>query len=218
VRLIVVVMLRLPEVPVTVTVDVASAAELAAVNVSVLALAVLAGLKAAVTPVGRPETFRATVPLNPYSGFTAIELVLVAPGATLTLAGDAVRVNVGGPVTVSVSLTALVRLPEVPVIVIVVGPEAAELATVSVSALLVVAAAGLNDAVTPVGRPDAVRFTVPLKPFCGLTVMVAVPVVPGAMDSDSVEGDRPNAGPLDTPVSALINGWPAGVPHPVARS
>ncbi len=206
VRLIVVVMLRLPEVPVTVTVDVASAAELAAVNVSVLALVVLAGLKAAVTPVGRPETFRATVPLKPYSGFTAIELVLVEPGAMLTLVGDAERVNVGGPVTVSVSLTVLVRLPDVPMIVIVVGPAVAEAATVSVRVLLVVAAAGLKDAVTPAGRPDAASVTVPLKPFCGLTVMVLVPVVPGAMDSASVEEERPNAGPLDTPVRALING------------
>ena len=206
VRLIVVVMLRLPEVPVTVTVDDVSAAELAAVNVSVLALVVLAGLNAAVTPVGRPETFSATVPLKPYSGFTVIALVLVAPGATLTLVGDAERVNVGGPVTVSVSRTVLVRLPDVPLIVIVVGPAAAEAATVSVSVLLVVAAAGLNDAVTPVGRPDAVRFTVPLKPFSGLMVMVLVPVVPGAMESASVDDERPNAGALPTPVRALING------------
>jgi hypothetical protein len=34
------------------------------------------------------------------------------------------------------------------------------------------------DAVTPVGIPDAVKATVPVKPFSGLTVMVLVPLVP----------------------------------------
>lgn len=164
-RLIVVVIVRLPEVPVTVTVDVVSAAELAAVNVSVLALVVLAGLKAAVTPVGRPEALRATVPLNPYSGFTVMTLVAVAAGATLTLVGDAERVNVGGPVTVSVSLTALVRLPEVPVMVTLAEATAALLAAVNVTVLFVAVLAGEKLAVTPVGSPDAVSATVPLKPF-----------------------------------------------------
>ena len=218
VRLMVVVMLRLPEVPVTVMVDVASAAELAAVKVSVLAPLVEAGLKAAVTPAGRPEAFRLTVPLKPYSGFTVIELVLVELGATLTLAGEAARVNVGGPVTVTVTLAALLRLPEVPVMVMVAGPEGAEAATVSVSVLLVVADDGLNNAVTPVGRPEAARFTAPVKPFCGATVTVSVPVVSGAMESDDADEDRPNAGVFPDPVRLLISGWPAGVPHPVARS
>jgi len=36
----------------------------------------------------------------------------------------------------------------------------------------------LNDAVTPVGRPDATRVTLPVKPFCGVTVMVAEPLDP----------------------------------------
>jgi len=37
---------------------------------------------------------------------------------------------------------------------------------------------GLNDAVTPPGRPDADKLTLPLKPFCGMTVMVLVLLVP----------------------------------------
>jgi hypothetical protein len=36
----------------------------------------------------------------------------------------------------------------------------------------------LNDAVTPPGTPDADKLTLPLKPFCGVTVIVLVPLVP----------------------------------------
>ena len=56
---------RLPEVPVMVAVHGAIAAVLDAVKVTVLALAALAGEKAAVTPLGRPEAASATVPLKP---------------------------------------------------------------------------------------------------------------------------------------------------------
>jgi hypothetical protein len=38
--------------------------------------------------------------------------------------------------------------------------------------------AELKEAVTPVGKPEALKATVPLKPFCGVTVMVLVPLVP----------------------------------------
>ena len=58
----------LPEVPVMVSVLVPTAAELLAVRVSVLALVAGFGENAAVTPEGRPETERLTLPLNPYSG------------------------------------------------------------------------------------------------------------------------------------------------------
>jgi len=40
----------------------------------------------------------------------------------------------------------------------------------------------LNDAVTPVGRPEAVSATVPANPPCGVMVMVLVPLDPSAMD------------------------------------
>jgi len=36
----------------------------------------------------------------------------------------------------------------------------------------------LNDAVTPLGIPAADKLTLPLKPFCGLTVIALVPMVP----------------------------------------
>ena len=46
--------------------------------------------------------------------------------------------------------------------------------------LVVVALAGLNAAVTPVGKPVAVRATVPLKPACGAIVIVVLALEPAA--------------------------------------
>ena len=49
---------------------------------------------------------------------------------------------------------------------------AAVLLAVNVSVLVLVAGFGLNDAVTPVGRPDAARVTAPVNPLIGFTMMV----------------------------------------------
>ncbi len=136
----------------------------------------------------------------------------------LRAAGDAPIVNAGIPVTVSDGCTEAVRVPEVPVIVTVDVDEAAELAAVSVSVLVVVAAAGLNDAVTPSGRPDAARFTERVKPFWGLIVIVLFPLVPAVIASVDAEAARPKDCAPVLPVKLLMSGWPAGLPHPVARS
>ena len=69
-------------------------------------------------------------------------------------------------------------MPEVPVMVTVAVPVVAVLLAVNVSVLVVVAEAGLNAAVTPLGRPDADRLTLPVNPFCGVTVTVLVPLPP----------------------------------------
>ena len=75
-------------------------------------------------------------------------------------------------------MVVFVKLPEVPVMVTVAGPVLAVALAVNVSVLVVVAGFGLNAAVTPLGRPDADRVTLPLKPFCGVTVMVLAPFAP----------------------------------------
>ena len=69
-------------------------------------------------------------------------------------------------------------MPDVPVIVTVALPVVAVLLAVSVNVLVVAVLLGLNDAVTPLGRPEADRLTLPVKPFCGLTVIVLEPLVP----------------------------------------
>ena len=57
-------------------------------------------------------------------------------------------------------------------------PVAAVVLAVSVKELVVVAEAGVKDAITPLGRPDADKLTVPAKPFWGPTVMMLEPLDP----------------------------------------
>lgn len=52
------------------------------------------------------------------------------------------------------------------------------LAAVRARVLVVAVGLGLNDAVTPAGRPEANKLTLPLKPNCGVMVMVFVLLVP----------------------------------------
>lgn len=70
---------KLLEVPVMVTLAVPVVAVLLVVSVKVLAPVVLAGLKAAVTPLGRPEADRLTLLVKPFSGVTVMVLVLLEP-------------------------------------------------------------------------------------------------------------------------------------------
>jgi len=64
------------------------------------------------------------------------------------------------------------------------------LLAVTVRTLLPVAGFGLNDAVTAVGRPDAVRLTLPLNPFDPATVIPDVLTAPGT--TVTVEGEAPS--------------------------
>ena len=71
-----------------------------------------------------------------------------------------------------------VKLPEVPVTVTGTVPVAAVPLARRVKVLAPVVLPGLNDAVTPLGRPDADKLTLLLKPFWGVTVMVLAPLAP----------------------------------------
>ena len=71
-----------------------------------------------------------------------------------------------------------VKLPELPVIVTGKVPTATVPAAVSVRVLVVAVVLGLNDAVRPAGRPEADKLTLPLKPNCGVMVIVFVLLVP----------------------------------------
>jgi hypothetical protein len=177
-----------PEVPVMVIVDVPSAAE--ALTVNVITLVAVAGLVAndAVTPVGNPDAARVTLPVNPFSSVTATVLVPVLPGAIVRVAGEAARVKLGVPVTVSVMEVVALSVPEVPVMVIGYAPATVDAATVKVTTLDVVDDAGLNAAVTPVGSPDAAKVTLPVNGLMSVTVMVSFPLAPGATDSVDAEG------------------------------
>jgi hypothetical protein len=78
------------------------------------------------------------------------------------------------------SVVVLLKLATEPVTVTVTVPVAAVLPALNVNVLVFVVLVGLNDAVTPLGKPDADKMTLALKPFCGVTVMVLVPLVPCA--------------------------------------
>jgi len=88
----VVLFVKLPDEPVTVTVTVPVVAVLLAVKVSVLLLAVLVGLNVAVTPLGRPEADKLTLLLKPFTGVTVIVLAPLVPWTTVMLPGEAERV------------------------------------------------------------------------------------------------------------------------------
>jgi hypothetical protein len=103
------------------------------------------------------------------------------------------------------------RLPEVPVMVKVDAPGAAELLAMRVSELVPVVLEGLMEALTPEGRPKAARLTMASKPFCGVIAIVLVTEPPGATLTFAGVAERTNAGaPLIVKVSRAV---PASVPE-----
>jgi hypothetical protein len=57
-------------------------------------------------------------------------------------------------------------------------PVLAVLLAVKVKVLVVLALLGLNDALTPLGKPEADKLTLLLNPFWGVMVIVLVPLAP----------------------------------------
>src|SRR5260370_1611327 len=79
---------------------------------------------------------------------------------------------------VSERVAVLVKVSDVPLMVTVDVPVVAAALAVSVNVLVLVVLLGLKKAVTPLGRPEADKLTLPLKPFCRATVSVLVPLLP----------------------------------------
>lgn len=172
----VVVAVRLPEVPVTVSVLFPTVAVLLAVSVRVLPLVVGFGENDAVTPLGSPDTERLTLPLNPKRSFTKTNVLPLLPRPMAT-EPPLERVKLGAW-TARARVVVVVMLPEVPVMVNVDALAGAELLTVRVSTLLPDVGFVPHEAVTPVGRPVTERLTLPVNPYSGVTVIVEVPELP----------------------------------------
>ena len=117
----------------------------------------------------------------------------VKPGVVLVLTASAI-------VVVAVSE------PEVPVTVTVNAPVVAVLLAVRVSMLLLVVGLVPNEAVTPLGKPDAARVTLPVNPPVSVTLIVLVPLLPCVIDND--EGDAASVNPAAPGmVTAMVVVW-----------
>ncbi len=169
---------KLPEMPLIRIEKVPVAALFFADKVSVLVVGVLPGLQDAVTPRGKPEADKLTLPVKPFCDVTMMVDVILPPRARLNEFGEAVRAKFGGGTTVRETVVLCDNAPAAPVTVMVNVPGGAALLAVNVSVLALVVPPGLNAAVTPMGRPEAERLTLPLNPFKGLTLMALVPFAP----------------------------------------
>jgi hypothetical protein len=214
-----------PEVPVIVTVAVPTAAEDDAVSVSTeVALPFEGGVtgfveNAAVTPLGNPLALRVVAELNPPVLVTVIVLVPLLPCVTVTEVGDALTLKLGDvdEFTVSAMVVVAVRLPDVPVIVTVAVPVVAVLLAVRVSVLVEVVGFVPNAAVTPLGKPDAAKFTLPENPPRSVTVIVLVPLPPWVIVRLLGDAESVKLG-VEVPANRLISPVVFGLPHPVHRS
>src|SRR6267378_655976 len=102
--------------------------------------------------------------------------------------------SVGTDCTVREIVAVFVKLPDTPVAVTVTVPVVAVLLAVSVNVLLLAVLVGLNDAVTPLGRPEADKLTLLLKPFSGVTVIVLAPAAPCTIATLLGEAEREKVG------------------------
>src|ERR1019366_4457064 len=215
---------KLPLVPVIVSVDVPSGVVelVVTVSVEVPEPVTVAGEELAVAPAGSPLALSVTTPLNPFSAPMLVVKVVAFPTTTVCELGVAVRLKFGGgwvAATVKLTLAVWVKLPLVPVIVSVDVPEP-------------VTVAGEKLAVAPAGNPLALSVTAPLKPstapmlvvkvvafptttVCELGVAVRLKVgvvgargtiwmaLTGARGSESV--DAPGVAVIVNPVAVMVN-------------
>lgn len=176
VRVTVVEFVRVPLVPFIVIVELPAGvvpAVVAMVNVELPEVLIDAGENVAVAPAGRPLADRLTEELNPFSAPIVTVYIAGVVGFAVAVVGDAVTEKFG-EFTCKLTVSLCVSMPLVPVIVIVEVPAGVLALVVIVNVELpeVVTDAGANEAVAPVGKPVAARFTAPVKPLSGAIVTV----------------------------------------------
>ena len=183
-----------------------------------------AGLKLALTFLdGRPLADSAIAELKPFCGVVVIVEVPELPLVTVIEVGDALMVKLafGGMVTVRVKVVVRVMLPLTPLTVIVYVPMVAPGGTVKVRAEvppLLAMDAGLKLTPRPDGPPVADKATAESKPFRKVAVIVDVPLLPCATETELGEAEREKLGDVEIPTSALIRLAPFGLPQPVTKS
>lgn len=161
-------------------------------DVNVITLLPVVGLmeNAAVTPAGRPDAVRVTLPVKQPASVGVMVTVPMLPCAMDRAAGTDVTVKLADveAATVSAKVVVAVREPETPVIVMVDVPIVAAQLAVKVSTLLPVVGLVPKTAVTPLGNPDTARVTLPVNGLTSVTVMVSVALEPSEIASADTEG------------------------------
>lgn len=150
-----------------------------------------------------------------------IALVPLVPCVMVTDVGDAAMVKFAdaAALTVSEMVVVAVRLPDVPVMVTVEVPVVAVLLAVNDTVLVEVVGFVPNVAVTPLGKPEAERVTLPENPPTSVTVTVLVPAEPPCVIETLLgEADSVKLGDEDDPANSVISPVVFGLPHPVHRS
>jgi hypothetical protein len=134
----------------------------------------------AVTPEGKPDADKLTLPVNPPEGVTVIVLFPLLPWTTVTLEGEAEseKFGVATAFTVREIVVVCVSVPEVPVMVTFAVPVVAALLAVNVTTLVPVVGLVPYVAVTPAGRAELDSVTDPVNPPEGVTVIVLFPLLP----------------------------------------
>jgi hypothetical protein len=113
---------------------------------------------------------------------------------------------------VRLSVAVWLKVPDVPVMVKEKVPVAAVLLAVNVRRLVLIVLVGLNEeAVTPVGRLDADSATFPVNPFCGVTVIVLVPLAPCVRLYGDAERLKFGVAATTVTVACLVTDIPAPV-------
>lgn len=139
----------------------------------------------------------------------------------VSAAADAPKLKFAEGVTSSVTVIEFVTPAAAPVTVTGNAPVIAPASAVKVSALLDEAGFGLKEAITPPGRPDVDKLTVPLKPLNGVMVIVVEPVAPCATLTLFGDAERlklevgAEIGQLFTKFAALTVPIPVAKSHPV---
>ena len=154
----------LPEAPEIVTVVVPFAAVFATAKTTTADPAAPDELKLALTPEGSPDAARTTLPLNPFKAAALTSAVPLVPGSMPSAPGAIEIEKSGGATTDTARVAELLRLPELPVILTLAVPVAADAPAVRVMTTAPLADAAPNAAVTPAGSPDALRLTLPVNP------------------------------------------------------
>jgi hypothetical protein len=131
-----------------------------------------------------------------------------------------VKLGDAAALTVSETVVVAVRLPDVPVMVTVAVPVVADELAVKLRTLVLVVGFVANEAVTPLGKPEAASVTLPENPPAPVTVIVLVPADPPCVIETLLgDADRVKLGlDDDDPANSVISPVVFGLPQPVHRS